>query len=229
MINVELAQIAIAAPLIVFPLYLLIGMGDYTKSTKKSFNFLTDFPYEFNPRSQKNHGLHALTVYFLAGIITNISMFVNFYSAASEIVGLLILSAFLTLAFYVFVYRIHTLTASLEKSHLGRFYVMGLVLILLSSVNGILFINLSKGNEEMKNIILGLSIGMFIVSAASFIILLNPRLKNWAKLEKVVDEDGASSLKRPKPFVLAFSEWLIIFLSVISWLLAAISNYLLIK
>ena len=67
-----------------------------------------------------------------------------------------------------------------------------------------------------------------VIALAVAIILVNPRLKTWAKLEKVVDEDGASSLKRPKPFVLAFSEWIVIFLGVLSYILTALCNYLII-
>jgi hypothetical protein len=45
----------------------------------------------------------------------------------------------------------------------------------------------------------------------------------------VVGKDGGSSLKRPKPFVLAFSEWLIIFLSALAWFFAGLCNYLIIS
>ena len=232
MIQVELAQIAIVAPLIVFVFYFLIGSGQFEatlrEGQKRMFSVLTDFPYEMMTKRGKNPALILLVAYFAATLLTNVSMFVNFYAASSQIIGLLILSAFLALAYFFFTLRIHTVTASLEKSHLARFFIMGLGLILISSVNGIIFINLSRGHD-LENLILGLSIGMFVIALAVAVILVNPRLKTWAKLEKVVDEDGASSLKRPKPFVLAFSEWITIFLGVISFLLASISNLLIIR
>ena len=228
---IELAQIALFAPPAIFLLYFLLGSGQFEYSLKddrkRMYNILTDFPYEMMPKNRKNYALIFLAGYFLLSLLTNVSMFINFYDYAPTITGLLIISAFLALSYAFFNLRIHKLTASLEKSHLGRFFVMGLALILLTSINGIIFINLSKGCK-LETLVFVLSIIMFVIALAVAIILVNPRLKTWAKLEKVVDEDGASSLKRPKPFVLAFSEWIVIFLGVLSYILTALCNYLII-
>ena len=228
---IELAQIALFAPPAIFLLYFLLGSGqfetDLKDDRKRMFSILTDFPYEMMPKNRKNYALIFLAGYFLLSLLTNVSMFINFYDYAPTITGLLIISAFLSLAYAFFNLRIHKLTASLEKSHLGRFFVMGLALILLTSINGIIFINLSRGHK-LETLVFVLSIIMFVIALAVAIILVNPRLKTWAKLEKVVDEDGASSLKRPKPFVLAFSEWIVIFLGVLSYILTALCNYLII-
>ena len=83
--------------------------------------------------------------------------------------------------------------------------------------------------SEKETAVFVLSIMQFAISLTVVFILVNPRLKNWAQLEKVVGKDGGSSLKRPKPFVLAFSEWIIIFLSVLAWFLAGLCNYLIIS
>ena len=229
---IELAQIALFAPPAIFLLYFLLGSGQFQAALKddrkRMFSILTDFPYEMMPKKGiKNYALIFLAGYFLLSLLTNVSMFINFYDYAPTITGLLIISAFLSLAYAFFNLRIHKLTASLEKSHLGRFFVMGLTLILLTSINGIIFINLSRGSK-LETLVFVLSIIMFVIALAVAIILVNPRLKTWAKLEKVVDEDGASSLKRPKPFVLAFSEWIVIFLGVLSYILTALCNYLII-
>ena len=228
---IELAQIALFGPPAIFLLYFLLGSGQFEPAMKddrkRMFSILTDFPYEMMPKNRKNYALIFLAGYFLLSLLTNVSMFINFYDYAPTITGLLIISAFLSLAYAFFNLRIHKLTASLEKSHLGRFFVMGLALILLTSINGIIFINLSRG-RKLETLVFALSIIMFVIALAVAIILVNPRLKTWAKLEKVVDEDGASSLKRPKPFVLAFSEWIVIFLGVLSYILTALCNYLII-
>ena len=228
---IELAQIALFAPPAIFLLYFLLGSGQFEYNLKddrkRMYSILTDFPYEMMPKNRKNYALIFLAGYFLLSLLTNVSMFINFYDYAPTITGLLIISAFLSLAYAFFNLRIHKLTASLEKSHLGRFFVMGLALILLTSINGIIFINLSRG-RKLETLVFVLSIIMFVIALAVAIILVNPRLKTWAKLEKVVDEDGASSLKRPKPFVLAFSEWIVIFLGVLSYILTALCNYLII-
>lgn len=227
MINVELAQIAIAAPLLVFFVYLLLSWGGLTTSKPEKLSFLTGFPYEAYERKKNSVGFYALIVFLASEALLNISMFVNYSDTSADIIGLLVLSATLTVTMFFLIIRIHTLTASRERIHLTRFYLMGLGLLLLSSVNGIIFLNLSKGTKN-ETAVFVTSIMQFVVALSSVFILINPRLKNWAQLEKVVDEDGGSSLKRPRPFVLAFSEWSIIFLSVIAWFLAGLSNYLII-
>jgi hypothetical protein len=54
-------------------------------------------------------------------------------------------------------------------------------------------------------------------------IMVNPKLANWAKLESSVDESGAIVEKRPKYFVLAFSEWLVVLTGVVSSVLAIVA------
>ena len=228
MINVELAQIAIAVPPLAFLVYLLFSWAGLSTNKPEKLSFLTGFPYEAYEKKKNSVGFYALIVFLASEALLNVSMFVNFFDASADVIGLLILSSILTITMFFLIIRIHTLTASREKIHLTRFYLMGLGLLLLSSVNGIIFLNLSKGTEN-ETAVLVTSIMQFVVALSCVFILINPRLKNWAQLEKVVDEDGGSSLKRPKPFVLAFSEWIIIFLSLLAWFLAGISNYLIIK
>ena len=225
---IELAQLSIAIPLIAFLLYIISTEELFLRAHKKWINFLCDFPYEAYEKRKDPLGLTFLVAFFLSELLPNVTMFVAFHDASPSLIGLMILSSVLTIVLGYLILRIHTLTASLEKAHLGRFYALGLGLILLSSVNGIVLINLSKGTD-VENLILGLSIGLFVVALSTFFILINPRLKDWARLVKVVDEDGLSSLKRPVPFILALSEWVVIFLSVISWLLLSLGNYFLIK
>ncbi len=228
MINVELAQIAIFFPLILFLLYLILAWADFFESHKKRLSFLTDFPFEAFEKKKNTAGFYCLIAFLVSENLVSASMFLNFYDASPDLIGLLILSAIMTLLMIFLVIRIHTLSAGREKIHLSRFYLMGLGFVLLSSVNGILFLNLSKGTDS-ETAVLVLSIIQFALALACVFILINPRLKSWAQLEKVVDEDGGTSLKRPRPFVLAFSEWLIILLLVLSWLISGISNYLIIK
>ena len=229
MINVELSLIAIVLPVIIFLFYFILASSNFVVTHKKKFSFLTDFPYETFEK-KRNHlgGLRVFIAFLVSEVLVSASMFVNFYDASPDLIGLLILSALLTVVMIFLVIRIHTLSAGREKIHLTRFYLMGLGLVLLSSVNGILFLNLSKGRES-ETAVLVLSIIQFVLALSVVFILINPRLKDWARLEKVVDEDGGTSLKRPKPFVLAFSEWIIIFRLVSSRLLSAISNYLIVK
>ena len=61
---------------------------------------------------------------------------------------------------------------------------------------------------------------MFII--ALLIIMINPKLRDWARLEKQVNGDGTISYRRPKVFILALSEWLTILINHLSFVLILI-------
>lgn len=66
--------------------------------------------------------------------------------------------------------------------------------------------------------------GLFIVIALfDVMIVLNPKLKDWTKLDKVKLTDGSIGYDRPKVFILAASEWIVILLTFIAEVLFFIS------
>ena len=69
--------------------------------------------------------------------------------------------------------------------------------------------------------ILPLIIGIIttLLSILQILIILNPKLKDWAKLEAFVDENKNINYRRPKIFILALSEWLTFLLSTIGLIL----------
>lgn len=69
-----------------------------------------------------------------------------------------------------------------------------------------------------------LSLGIIssLFSVLSLIILFNPKLKNWAKLDKIKSNDEVI-YTRPKYFPLAYSEWVMIALSFVSGIIFLLS------
>ena len=67
---------------------------------------------------------------------------------------------------------------------------------------------------------LGIISGVFTLITLLF--MFNPKLKSWAKLEKV-GEDVELTYARPKYFPLAYTEWIMIVLSFVSGLIYIIS------
>jgi len=66
--------------------------------------------------------------------------------------------------------------------------------------------------------------GLFIAIALFIVfIAVNPKLKEWTKLEKVKLPDGTIGYDRPKVFILALSEWVVILCSFVSELLFFLS------
>ena len=66
--------------------------------------------------------------------------------------------------------------------------------------------------DHMGSLILG--IASCVIAIAVLFLIVNPKLKNWAKLEVETDGDQ-KTYKRGKVFILAFTEWLILLLSVV--------------
>ena len=55
-----------------------------------------------------------------------------------------------------------------------------------------------------------------LVTTFHAIMILNPKLSHWADMEDQKKEDGTIIKVRPKYFVLAYSEWLLFFLYLLS-------------
>ena len=45
----------------------------------------------------------------------------------------------------------------------------------------------------------------------AFLLTMNPKLKHWEQLDRTINDNGEAVLMRPKYFVLAYTEWLLIF------------------
>ena len=58
----------------------------------------------------------------------------------------------------------------------------------------------------------------------SFIVIMNPKLTRWGNLKEEIKEDGTKVYIRPKWFVLAFSEWLILILIFVNLACALLVN-----
>lgn len=58
----------------------------------------------------------------------------------------------------------------------------------------------------------------------SFIVIMNPKLTRWGNLKEEIKDDGTKTYIRPKWFVLAFSEWLILILIFINLVCALLIN-----
>ena len=86
----------------------------------------------------------------------------------------------------------------------------------LTSFNGIYFylLYLSKSSGSIAHLILGITSGILAIS--SIILIFNPKLREWYKLQINNEDDGSQSIYRPRLFILAFSEWASLIISYLS-------------
>ena len=183
-------------------------MRSYRIMVRERYDFLTKFPYEgFEARSY--YGRWAIILILLYVLSLGISFFFAMFArrslpgqGARDMVvaivgGLLSLST----CGYLFV------DAGNMRKHLGLFVTYSMLLALSGITYGLLFLDLKNINEGIAT---GFGIACFVIAAVGAIIVLNPKLSSWSKLKKIGD-GGSALYVRPRPFALAFSEWILLF------------------
>lgn len=192
-------------------IYFVMSLKRFKKNVDEKYSFLSMFPYElFLFKKDKINHLHFIVfvalqfVYFLCGVqLFDYYVLTNFSNIYCLILGagfvfLLILNICLNI-----------ISPNKIKAHLLVATLYMLVMILVSGVTSLYFFTSYFIGGDLY-IVFGVLFA--IVSLSQIVITLNPKLSNWAKLESVTNDDGTTSLIRPKIFILAFSEWLTILL-----------------
>lgn len=105
------------------------------------------------------------------------------------------------------------------KTHLFFFLIFGFSSALFDFDNVLALSHFPYERVGIKVLILSI---LIMLALAKLVVLLNPKLAHWPKMVSTMDESGAMSTVRPKVFVLAFSEWLMILLHFISSILGLV-------
>ena len=80
---------------------------------------------------------------------------------------------------------------------------------------------LDMADSHPASIVLAIVSG--IIAIGILALIFNPKLTSWAKLHSETTQSGEKIYTRPKVFILALSEWIIIFLNIIGELLFVLS------
>lgn len=70
------------------------------------------------------------------------------------------------------------------------------------------------------------SIISYLLAFFALLLALNPRLSKWSMMDKIEQQDGSIIVLRPKIFVLAVTEWLLILLNVLIMINAYFAYFL---
>jgi len=182
------------------------------------FSFLRSFPYEFMNERGNQVILFKPLLYVLTGfafsplfvitpLIKDFGSLGFFSVMICCIFGLAMISNCLLFFF----------DARYTKTHMILFTVSSCLAFLSNTLTTIYSFVIFKGYKDTAinhtgSLILGIISG--VIAIAALFLIVNPKLKNWAKLE--ADGDGEEkTYKRGKVFILAFTEWLILLLSVV--------------
>ena len=86
-------------------------------------------------------------------------------------------------------------------------------------VDALMGLNLSKAFSEWKMPGFVFMLALLMLALLSALLLMNPKMADWARLNSTMNEDGSTYTSRPKEFVLAATEWGLFLLNLLSALL----------
>lgn len=185
-------------------LFFLMSLLLYRHNKKRSFSFKNEFPYELI--DQKKIKISLLVLFSLAGI--------GAFSFVFNALDFRILHSFLIVIFFAFAFSMFLVLffypASKPKVHTVFFYLANGFMIFVGIAMSLYFsehfAHVEINGSLVKKIF---AFGVPLVLIVYFLlIIINPKLRNWPKLEEVVNKDGSINYVRPRVFVLALSEWL---------------------
>lgn len=193
----------------------VIGLGFLAKITAKpvdsyAFSFKRVFPFEVLNHSDRPLPYKAFLCLFVAASFAPIFNLFTSYGQIANIEGISIaICCTFGLASICFAF-LHYFDATHTMVHLVLFVLflcLSLLGCALATIKGIAVYNVyAKHDEKMYCSLIGAIIsgicGLMLV-----ILSVNPKLKNWANLQKV-----DSGYERPKVFILAYYEWLTFFI-----------------
>lgn len=210
------------ASLLFFALYLFFGFYAKKQAGEK-YDFLSYFPYEFFDGSRSTNALIARIFQNLANACPLVSIGYFLSTIAEDGWGALGfplalgLMAFLALLSHLFVSLV---PARFPREHTALFFAEMAFSLLTLFMGGLYFFNeYLLGEVAGEGLKLALSIALYVLAAFLLLALLNPKLSHWADMKKASQPDGSIKLERPRPFVMAFTEWLGVFVYALGGLL----------
>ncbi|MCR5079183.1 MAG: hypothetical protein K6B65_04645 [Bacilli bacterium] len=198
---------AIALP---FIFAIAVGVGNllFMKRNEKPYSFLRYFPFELIPLNSPQRALGYFSIIFYALVNAGLPFLALFLKDQyTNIYGLIVFLGVLNVVKEAAMVGLFFVPAYHFKPHLILTVAYFCAGLLFASVTSILFANLNvfQSVYSVSFLVCEVVLGVILLG-----LLLNPRLARWTELKSVMEEDGSMSTYRPKPFVLAFSQWLAI-------------------
>lgn len=209
---------------IIISFLLMITFGYISKRKQdKTASFFSHFPYEIIHNDAANIFMYIYMIISFTPLIVIIPLFGEFGDLA--IFNVLLASLF-GLAGLVSG-AIIKISAKYLSPHVRLATILMAGAFLLSALTTLhLFLDFSMMSKFPGNGYVYFALGIFsgLLSLFMLIVMFNPKLKNWARLEEHIDGEN-KIFDRPKRFPLAYSEWasiLVIFISSILFMLSLI-------
>lgn len=199
------------------------------KSEKSDFSFRSYFSYELFFSEKKDALYYILRIIgalaFLTPVLSGIyGLTLTLTRGSSDSSFFLGSVALFSFIFSLMQYWLTYCSLSYSKKHLTLFFCSDAALIISSGMAAFYF--LAVYHNVYLSSSLFLTIFLLLVVVVSIGVLLNPKLRDWDKMERAVKEDGSVYYIRPKRFVLPYSEWLLLLMSFVSNIAIIVGLYL---
>lgn len=214
-------SIAVLVPwFILLLLALCCGLKAHRMEFRRGYSFLTEFPFEmFRGGGAYRHASRAFFYAFCAWDALAHVLPLVFLDFHPSLLSVAVLYLILGIAKNVLLALMGSIPAYEFKPHLLTFSIFGGISVLTSIMSMLFFINRASVNE---GIAVTFAFVCGVIGLAFLLALVNPKLSKWTKLDAVVDADGVVTTTRPKPFPLAFTQWLMVLFSLLLTLFASI-------
>jgi hypothetical protein len=211
--NPEMMALTGSLFIVISFIYIYFSSLLFKREEKKKFSFLNGFPFEL-----VNRTVLFLSIMVLAGL--SAIFYIYFFYSAFFILNqpLTLLISLITSAMMVSWIFLLIVSPLKTKPHL---LLSSIFMVLNTSLSSIITYYLVVTPYEKYPDYLPFITGLIFI--VQIILLINPRVKNWAILEKKED-NGQIEFLRPKVFVLALYEWLFFLLSFFLLLAVLISS-----
>ena len=190
-----------------FIAFVVVSLFNHRRIHKMDYRLRNYFPYELNYRLKYKENFYG-NMFFALFVISNIFFLIFFdqYHNDGYLIFALIAGAMLLIIIILLIY------VPLDKLRLFTTINAFLFVFSLALPAGIFLFNYFKFKQTEQAInVVGMVLSLIGVLVV-LILLANPKLSNWAKMDEQINEDGSKQVIRPKYFVLAYSEWILLFL-----------------
>ena len=196
-----------------FACFVVASTFNYKARFKKNYHLRSHFPYELNYHGRYQDNIYGNIIYAL-NFVAVVVFFVFFSNGFTNgyLIFALVAGAITLISLTALVY------IPIDNLRLHMIVVALAFIFSLGFSFAIVLASYFK-YKELNSVPAMISLIVSAVTSAFYaILILNPKLSHWAEMEDKTNEDGTVIKVRPKWFVLAYSEWAMMILYLVSLL-----------
>lgn len=194
---------------ILFTSLIFVGKRIYKAKLKEDYFLRSNAPFELIKISNIELPILFLLIGFVTTGVACCSGFlwVRFYMSSSYQTPLFIIGSFMFLT----ILGMFFFDFTNYKTHFLFFILSVASSVVFATFMGSMFFAFKVINETLSYIFAIIS---FVIALGIVCLILNPKFGSWSKLEKV-EVDGTIQYIRPKRYVVAYTEWILMSLDIL--------------